>query len=91
MIPNWTHHLRDPEEKKRFRKFIYGSRPILDRLLQLSREMEQNLDDKELAKDVYDSPSWAAKQADNIGYRRCLREFQQLLTLDPKDKNEQSV
>lgn len=86
MIPQWTNHLKDEDEKKRFKSYIYSSRGVLDRLRQITLDLEQQLDDKELNKDVYDSPSWAARQADNNGYRRCLRGLQKLLTLDPKDK-----
>lgn len=86
MMPQWTNHLKDPEEKKRFRSYIYTSRTILDRQLDLIKDMEDALDSKELDENQYDSPSWAARQADINGYRRCLRKMKQLLTLDPKDK-----
>lgn len=86
MIPNWTNHLKDPEEKKRFRSYIYNSRGLLDRLSDMLKEMEESLTQKELDQDTYDSPAWAAKQADINGSRRVLREIQKLITLDPKDK-----
>lgn len=88
MLPNWTNHLKDAEEKTRFKTYIYSSRGVLDRLKQIVSDMETELDNKELNPDSYDSPSWAARQADNNGYRRCLRRFQQLLTLDPKENND---
>lgn len=88
MIPQWTSHLPDPDDKKRFKSYMFSSKGVLDRLLQLTINMEHDLDERELDKNSYDSPSWAARQADNNGYRRCLRELQKLLTLDPKDKNE---
>lgn len=86
MIPNWTNHLKDQEEIKRFKTYIHSSRGVLDRLFDMSKEMEKELDDQEISKDAYDSPSWAAKQADTNGSRRILRRFQRILTLDPKDK-----
>lgn len=52
----------------------------------ISKEMEEVLEDREISPSAYESPSWAAKQADINGYRRCLREFQKLLTLDQKEK-----
>jgi len=49
--------------------------------------MEVELEDKELSTDSYDSPSWAAKQADTNGYRRALRQFQKYLILDQGKDN----
>ena len=87
MIAEWTHHLKDPDEKERFRKYVRNNRTILERLTQISKKWEEELEDRELDKDSYDSPAWAYKQADNNGYRRCLRKLQTLLTLDQKDNN----
>jgi len=87
MQPKWTSHLRDKEEKDRFAKYLLSSRGVIDRLLVITKDMELELDGKELSPEAYDSPSWASKQADNNGYRRCLRRIQTLLTLDPKETN----
>ena len=87
MIPNWTAHLRDPEEKKRFWAYLKNSRGLLDRLSDIIREMEEDLTQKELSMDTYDSPAWAAKQADINGSRRTIRAIQKLITLDPKEKH----
>jgi hypothetical protein len=86
MIPNWTNNLKSDEEKVRFRKYMYSSRGVLDRLLEMTKEMDQSLTNQEIDPDVYDSPSWAARQAHTNGYRSCLRNIQKLLTLDQKDK-----
>ena len=86
MIPNWTNHLKDPEEKKRFRSYIYNSRGLLDRQIDILKEMENELDRSETDTNSYDSPSWAAKQAHKNGYRECLQKITKLITLDPKDK-----
>lgn len=87
MQPQWTSNLKDKDEKERFVKYLYSSRGVIDRLLAITKQMESELDGKELSPEVYDSPSWANKQADNIGYRRCLRRIQTLLTLDQKETN----
>lgn len=87
MIPNWTNHLKDPEEKERFKKYIYGSRTILDRELVLVEEMEKELDLQETDPDQYSSPSWAALQADRNGYRRALKRVKKLITLDQGKNN----
>lgn len=82
MIPNWASHIKDPDEKKRFINYVYQSRGLLERLSDILKGMDVS---SELDQSSYDSPSWAAKQADNNGYRRCLREIQKLITLDQKE------
>lgn len=86
MMPQWTTHLKDPEETKRFKAYIQGSRTILDRQLEIVEGWERDLNSKELDEDRYESPSWAARQADINGERRAYRKMKQLLTLDQKDK-----
>lgn len=86
MQDKWYRHIKDHDEQKRFRSYIYNSKGVLDRLMDISKDMESSLEDREIAPDTYDCPTWAAKQADINGYRRCLRAFQKLLTLDQKDK-----
>lgn len=86
MQDKWFRHLKDLDEQKRFRSYIWNSKGVIDRLTDISKDMEKVLDIKELDPNVYDCPTWAAKQADINGYRRCLRDFQKLLTLDQKDK-----
>jgi hypothetical protein len=87
MDHKWTSHLRDNEDKERFKKYVLGSRALVDRLSDIAKDLDEQLDSKEIAEDVYESPSWAYKQADNNGYRRCLRQFQKLFTLDPRNLN----
>lgn len=86
MLPQWTHHLKDPEEKKRFRSYIYNSKGVVDRLLEMLNQREEEINAKEMDEESYDSPSWAALQADRNGRRRELRWMKQLITLDQKDK-----
>lgn len=85
MIPNWTNHLKDPEEKERFKKYIYGSKTLLERQTAIIDEMEKTLDTQESDLNQYDSPSWAALQADRNGYRRALRAIKKLNNLDQKE------
>lgn len=82
MIPNWTAHLKDNEEKQRFWSYLKNSRGLLDRLVDLLKEMEADLTQQELDTDTYDSPAWAAKQADINGSRRTIRKILKLITLD---------
>lgn len=85
MIPNWTNHLKDPDEKERFRKYVLGSKSILERQTQILDEMEEELDQLETGENQYQSPSWAALQADRNGYRRALRRIKKLNNLDQKE------
>lgn len=86
MIPNWTTHLKDPEEVKRFKQYIYQSKGVIDRLYQIADDMENDIDQSENDKNQYSTPSWAALQADRIGERRVIRRFKKLFTLDQKEK-----
>lgn len=85
MIPNWTTHLKDPEEAKRFRQYMYSSKGVLDRLTQILDTKVEELDQLEADVAQYDSPSWAALQADRNGYRRAMRQVKKIITLDQKD------
>lgn len=86
MMPRWTNHLSTEEEKKKFRAYLYGSKSVFERLEAQLQAMEDSVDSKELDERQYDTPSWAARQADINGYRRCLRQWKQFITLDQKDK-----
>lgn len=85
MIPNWTSHLKDPEAAKNFRKHIYNSKGVLERLSQIVDNYVEELDQLEADTNQYDSPSWAALQADRNGYRRAMRRFKKIITLDQKE------
>jgi len=86
MQADWTHHLKDSTEKERFKKYLANNRTILERLSEILKQWEDELTAEELSETVYENPSWAAKQADINGYRRCLRHIQKILTLDHKEK-----
>jgi len=87
MQPDWTHHLKEPEEKERFKKYVQNNRTLLERLSSILDSWEKQLTSEELSQKSYDSPSWAYEQADCNGYRRCLRDVQKILTLDQKEKH----
>ena len=81
----WTRHLPSQEEKERFVTYIRNSKGVLDRLLEIIELDEEELNRKETTELTYDSPSWAALQADRNGYRRYLRKIKQLINLDQKE------
>jgi hypothetical protein len=84
MIPNWTNHLKDPDEKKRFTQHMYNSKSVLDRLTAILKDMEDERNRSETDVDSYDCPSWAAKQAHNNGFRECVQKITKLITLDQR-------
>lgn len=85
MIPDWTHHLKDQEEKNRFKKYLLSCKTAFERQTALIDKMESELDTEESDPGQYNSPSWAALQADRNGYRRALRKIKKLNNLDQKE------
>lgn len=85
MIPDWINHLKDPEERNRFKKYVYGCRSLLERQTAILDRMESELDSQESDPSQYESPSWAALQADRNGFRRALRKIKKLNNLDQKE------
>lgn len=67
------------EDKPEFEKMLRSSL-ALRQLKQILNDLESEFDRKEVKSDIYDSPSWAYKQADNIGYRRMLNQMKGLLS-----------
>lgn len=86
MDRRWTSHIHDPDEKARFSQYIKGSKTVLERLSEIIVEFELRLEDQEIDTNSYDSPAWAYRQADNIGYRRALRQILKIINLDQKEK-----
>lgn len=85
MITAWTKHLKDPEEKVKLEKSLKHSRWVLDNLSEILNELERDLNSSELNSKSYDSPNWDYRQADNIGYRRCLNTVRKIINLDQKE------
>lgn len=88
MISAWTRHLKNEEEKERFKNTVLGSKEVLDRLQELLNEIEGELTNTELSTKVYAVPNWDYMQADINGSRRILRTVSKIINLDQKDKNE---
>lgn len=86
MDRRWTSHIVDLDEKKRFEAYIKGSRTVLDRLSEIIVDFELQLEEKEVDSKAYESPAWAFQQADNIGYRRALRQILKIINLDQKER-----
>jgi hypothetical protein len=83
MISKWTSHLKTPEEKERFRNSVLGSKAVLARLQDIIKEIETEQDQIERDVRVYDTPSWAYRQAHLNGFRDCLSKINKVITIDP--------
>lgn len=82
MMIVWTKNLDTPEEKERFESTVKSAKPVLKRLTDLLIEEEDALDRSEINPDVYESASWASKQAHKNGQRSMIRKIKNLINLD---------
>lgn len=82
MISAWTKHLKTEDEKTRFKSEILGSKRVLERLQDLLKEAENELDAVETDTKKYDSPGWAYRQADRNGFRKAIKIVQKIITVD---------
>lgn len=74
----WFKECKTKEDKEKVRQAILSNRQSLDRLKEILEPML-----KETAPTTdYDSPSWAYKQADRIGYNRALTSVLDIINLD---------
>lgn len=82
MISAWTKHLKTDEEKERFKNSVLGSRTVLSRLKELVKEIEDEQDKIERDVRIYDTPSWAYRQAHLNGFKDCLSKINKIITID---------
>jgi len=74
---DWTKHLRDEEERKRFAEIVKGSSLVLD---QLASILEKKLQARVVfGEEDFKNPSWAYEAADRNGYIRALKETIKIL------------
>lgn len=82
MYSAWTQHLKEPEDKKRFEGSVAASKTVLDRLKTIVSSLQSGLDQDEINKKYYESPSWAYRQAHNNGFRHALNFVNTIIDLD---------
>ncbi len=75
----WTKGL-DDDAKSEMEHLYAASNLVRKRLLTLLQEKDGVADKASLSSDNYESPSWGFIQADNVGYRRALREVMSLIS-----------
>ena len=74
----WFKECKTKEDKDRVRQTILSNQ---ESLLRLESILESMLKETSSQAD-YDSPSWAYKQADRIGYNRALNQVLDIINLD---------
>lgn len=74
----WFKQCKTKEDKDAVRQILFSNKESLDRLKEILEPMLKEA----LPTADYDSPSWAYKQADRIGYNRALTTVLELITLD---------
>jgi hypothetical protein len=80
-IMRWFKSL-DAEEKKKFESKLSSSKEVLNRLTEIvQQKYDESLTRSEDA-GLYERPSWAQFQADQIGLRRAYKEILDLINLD---------
>lgn len=87
MITKWTDNLKTAEEKEQFKNFVMGSKPVLDRLNQLLKSMDEEQDGIERNTKMYDLPNWDYRQAHLNGFRDCLHKVLLITTLDQQEND----
>lgn len=86
MISAWTKHIKDEAQKEQFKNTILGSKPVLNRLHELLKEIEDDQDSIERNPKMYDSPNWDYRQAHLNGYKQALSTIKRIITLDQEEK-----
>lgn len=76
----WYSHLKTVDEQEEFKKNVLGSKIVLDKLKEIVYNKSKSQEKSTTAD--YDSPSWAYRQADKVGYSRALEEIMSILTMD---------
>lgn len=88
MYTKWTQHLKDDEEKARFRNQVFSAKPVLERLYSILEEQEKSLDRNEIDPTSFSNPNWAYLQAFKNGDRFRLNYLKTLIDLDQQKENK---
>ncbi len=78
MKSHWFKECKSKEDKEKVKQVLFSNR---ESLLRLESILESMLKETPSSAD-YDSPSWAYKQADRIGYNRALNQVLDIINLD---------
>ena len=78
MKTSWTQGL-DPDVAKEIRGDFISSRLVRNRLTVLLNDKITETHNSSLTKTGYESPNWAYKQADQVGFERALKLVMSLI------------
>lgn len=78
----WFHGTK-PEEKPKLERAIRNDTLVLGRLQRIISGKLDQVNASETKLSVYDTPSWANKQAHINGYKQAYREIEELLSFLP--------
>ena len=78
MKAHWFKQCKTKEDREGVRQTLMSNR---EGLIRLEAILESLLKESPSSAD-YDSPSWAYKQADRIGYNRALNQVLDIINLD---------
>lgn len=79
MKTSWTSGLSAQQKEEVMSNFVHSSL-VRERLTAILNGKIESTDKELVTKELYDSPSWALRQADGTGYKRALLEVISLLT-----------
>lgn len=75
----WTKHLKDEEERKKFKDYVLTSNGVLNRLETI---LKDKMEMREVFKEEdFKSNSWAYEAADRNGYNRALIEVLNIISI----------
>jgi len=72
----WTAGVENPEE---IEKKMLEQKELFKRWYEIITQKQKANDSDQLKKGNYEIPNWELRQADYVGYNRCLEEFKALL------------
>ena len=71
---NWTKGL-SAQEKEEMKLLFSSNARLRARAVEILKEKQAAAHKGTTLKDAYDSPNWALKQADSVGYERAINEI----------------
>ncbi|HET8689238.1 MAG TPA: hypothetical protein VFM18_21715 [Methanosarcina sp.] len=78
MKTTWTKGLTG-QDKEEMQSLFHSSARLRSRIKLMIEEKINASRTKSVSEDAYDTPNWALKQADAIGYERALKEIISLM------------
>ena len=83
MKSKWTQNL-DPKDTDNFKRIINASKPTLERLSEIVKEMVDDIDRSEENIQQLEKPNWYERQIFKNGQRASLKAILNLIDLDQK-------